>query len=550
MWADGAEEASRLSSSNCKRSSPPVAAAEAAPAAAAGAEGVLPAELAERYVLERELGRGVYGAVYMCQVREPEEALSMRSASSPDDALGLATASASAPAAAAAAAVRVAVKQVSLPCWRLKGVFGVDQQVLRELCALRSLSHANIVALKAFHFSMEPWQQHQQQQQQQQQQQKKRRKRLRPTFYLITELCDADLAEALAQQQRRHHKFIKRRQQQQQQRQPMLQELQQDRWKWDGEDAPLPGFSEEEAKLIVYQLLQALAHCHSRGLLHRDVKPQNIFLTKEVDALSGQTRWVVRLGDFGLSCPFLEREEVKTGGVITLLYRAPELLLGCSKYGPEVDVWAAAAVAAELVLGRPLFRCSSELLLLSRMQQLLGPEAAKSIEAMAGQQQAGAPQLKNFVSFDAAFVDACGRRLLSEEGVSFIKSLLAVQPDERPSCLWALSHPWLRSAVRAFANLQVYIHPTPAPSLPLHYLPMDPLNQRHLFAPNLQQQQQQRGQQQEQEERSFGLVAPWEEGPIPQQIFDASEKALAAAKEAARQWHLGPRFVAEALALP
>ncbi|KAL8425980.1 hypothetical protein ACSSS7_008266 [Eimeria intestinalis] len=270
---------------------------------------------------------------------------------------------------------------------------------------------------------------------------------------------------------------------------------------------------------------------------------------------------VVRLGDFGLCCPFLEREEEKTGGVVTLLYRAPELLLGYTKYGPEVDVWAAAAVAAELVLGRPLFRCSSELLLLSRMQQLLGPEAARSLREMAGQQQAEAAQLngpENFVSFDDAFVDAYGRRLLSREGVSFVRSLLAVEPASRPSCLWALSHPWLRSAVAAFPNLQVYIHPTPAPSLPSHYLPIDPLNQRHLFAPTLQQQQQQqqqqeqhhRQQQQQQQQTSLGVVAPWEEASIPLQIFDASEEALAAAKEAARQWHLGPRFVAEALSLP
>ncbi|KAL8438847.1 hypothetical protein Efla_000765 [Eimeria flavescens] len=552
--AAGGRESLPSSSSSCGNQShdEPTAAAAAAEAEAAAAEAaaaeacVLPPELAERYVVERELGRGVYGSVFVCRMREeaPLAAAAWDSSSlSPSPTSNPAATAAAAAAAADAAAVRVAVKKVALPSWRLKGVFGLDQQALRELCALRCLSHANVLALKAFHFAMEPWQQGQQQQQRQEGEKKRRRKRLRPTFYLVTELCDYDLGEALSKQQRRHSRFIKKWQQQQQQQQTLQQTRQQE----ETAHAPLPGFSEQDAKLIVYQLLQALAHCHSRGLLHRDVKPQNIFLSRETEGLSGETRWVVRLGDFGLCCPFLGEAADKTAGVVTLLYRPPELLLGSNKYGPEVDVWAAAAVAAELVLGRPLFRCSSELLLLSRMQQLLGPEAGETLKALARRQQAETPQLERSVPFASVFRDFFGRRLLSEEGISFLKSLLELDPARRPSCLSALTHPWLRSAVAAFPNLQVYVHPTPAPTLPTHYHPLDPINQRHLFSPTLQQQQQ---QQQQEGGGALSLVAPWEEAPTPQQLFGLPYEATASARFAASQWRLSPRFVAEALSLP
>ncbi|KAF5219219.1 hypothetical protein ECC02_007824 [Trypanosoma cruzi] len=101
---------------------------------------------------------------------------------------------------------------------------------------------------------------------------------------------------------------------------------------------PLPAL---EAKSLFKMLLLALAYIHSEGVLHRDVKPSNCFLTAEGE---------LRLGDFGLSRVW-DTEASMTHEVVSRWYRAPELLLGQRHYGPEIDVWSSECVFAELLRG-------------------------------------------------------------------------------------------------------------------------------------------------------------------------------------------------------
>ena len=125
-------------------------------------------------------------------------------------------------------------------------------------------------------------------------------------------------------------------------------------------------FSESEVKCLVYQLLSGVAHLHSLWLMHRDLKLQNLLYTN-----AGQ----LKIADFGLAraCGRRDRDpSALTQKVVTLWYRAPELLLGAEAYSNAIDVWSCGCVLAELLLGRPLMPGRDEADQLSLVFALLG----------------------------------------------------------------------------------------------------------------------------------------------------------------------------------
>ena len=106
---------------------------------------------------------------------------------------------------------------------------------------------------------------------------------------------------------------------------------------------------------IFHQLLLALEAVHAHRVIHRDVKPQNILIDKE--------KQEIKLADFGLSRTCLPAPcgpRAMTQEVVTLLYRAPEVLLGCTKYSFPIDMWSAGCVLAEMFIGNPVFKGDSE----------------------------------------------------------------------------------------------------------------------------------------------------------------------------------------------
>jgi cell division cycle 2-like protein len=96
-----------------------------------------------------------------------------------------------------------------------------------------------------------------------------------------------------------------------------------------GRGSVLP-FAQSEVKFIMHQLLSAIEHIHSHWYLHRDIKTSNILLRR-----NGH----LALCDFGLARKFEEPARAMTMSVVTLWYRAPELLFGECRYGPEIDMW-------------------------------------------------------------------------------------------------------------------------------------------------------------------------------------------------------------------
>ncbi|XP_027900468.1 cyclin-dependent kinase-like 1 isoform X3 [Xiphophorus couchianus] len=123
------------------------------------------------------------------------------------------------------------------------------------------------------------------------------------------------------------------------------------------------GVPEAQLKSIVWQTLQAVNFCHKHNCIHRDVKPENILLTK-----SG----VIKLCDFGFARILTGPEDDYTDYVATRWYRAPELLVGDTQYGPPVDVWAVGCVFAELLSGNPLWPGKSDVDQLYLIRKTLG----------------------------------------------------------------------------------------------------------------------------------------------------------------------------------
>jgi serine/threonine protein kinase len=128
-------------------------------------------------------------------------------------------------------------------------------------------------------------------------------------------------------------------------------------------DCPPPGLGPDMIKRISYQLLQGVDFLHSHRIVHRDLKPQNVLITNA---------GLVKLADFGLARIY--SEQALTSVVVTLWYRAPEVLL-LSNYASSVDIWSCGCILFELYARKPLFPGNSESDQLRRIFEVIGSPA-------------------------------------------------------------------------------------------------------------------------------------------------------------------------------
>uniref|UniRef100_A0A7N0UVH0 Protein kinase domain-containing protein n=1 Tax=Kalanchoe fedtschenkoi TaxID=63787 RepID=A0A7N0UVH0_KALFE len=123
-------------------------------------------------------------------------------------------------------------------------------------------------------------------------------------------------------------------------------------------------FTESQIKCYMHQLFRGLEHCHSRGILHRDIKGSNLLV---------DNNGVLKIGDFGLANFFNPHQpHPLTSRVVTLWYRAPELLLGATEYGVAIDLWSAGCILAELLAGKPIMPGRTEVEQMHKIFKLCG----------------------------------------------------------------------------------------------------------------------------------------------------------------------------------
>eukprot|EP01016_Furgasonia_blochmanni_P028129 TRINITY_DN2957_c0_g1_i1.p1 TRINITY_DN2957_c0_g1~~TRINITY_DN2957_c0_g1_i1.p1 ORF type:complete len:371 (-),score=125.58 TRINITY_DN2957_c0_g1_i1:190-1302(-) len=193
-------------------------------------------------------------------------------------------------------------------------------------------------------------------------------------------------------------------------------------------------------KSFLYQLLKGIAHCHQLRVLHRDLKPQNLLVSKE---------GILKLADFGLARAFGIPVKNYTNEVVTLWYRAPDILLGSKNYSTSIDIWSIGCIFAEMVNMKPLFPGQSEQDQLKRIFKYMGTPTEEKW-----------PTVVELPDWNAdAFEKYAGESLsklvprLDADGLDLLDKMLRCNPTERITAKNALTHPYFKDIPESLKKL-------------------------------------------------------------------------------------------------
>ncbi|XP_074308444.1 putative serine/threonine-protein kinase At1g54610 isoform X2 [Silene latifolia] len=184
-------------------------------------------------------------------------------------------------------------------------------------------------------------------------------------------------------------------------------------------------FTEAQIKCYMKQLLSGLEHCHSRGVLHRDIKGSNLLINND---------GVLKIGDFGLATFFKpDQKQPLTSRVVTLWYRAPELLLGSTNYGVAVDMWSVGCIVAELFAGKPIMPGRTEVEQMHKIFKLCGsPSEPYWKKTKFPHAISFKPQQPYKRRFTETFKD------FPPSALALVDALLSIEPEKRGSAFSAL----------------------------------------------------------------------------------------------------------------
>jgi len=179
-------------------------------------------------------------------------------------------------------------------------------------------------------------------------------------------------------------------------------------------------YSEPEARLLLYQLISACAYMHDSSVIHRDLKPGNLFFATESSSLYGEDGrdgsdaergLCVKVGDFGLAALVKFKGDRRKTICGTPNYIAPEILFDQTNgHSFEVDIWSVGVILYALLIGKPPFQTKD-------VNQIY-----RNIKA-------------NAYSFPTPSP-------ISSSATDLISLILNQKPEERPSLGAIVLHPW------------------------------------------------------------------------------------------------------------
>lgn len=200
-------------------------------------------------------------------------------------------------------------------------------------------------------------------------------------------------------------------------------------------------FSKSDVKSWILMTLRGLHYLHSRFILHRDLKPNNLLLSSD---------GVLKLADFGLARDFGAAFVNMSPNVVTRWYRAPELFLGANSYGHGIDMWAVGCIFAELLLRNPYMPGENDMAQLDIIFRALGTPTEADWP--------GFKKLPQYVDFKQ-YPKPDPRTLFTAAGdveLELMMLMLKLDPEKRPTTIECLRHAYFTQLPR----------PTPPEELP------------------------------------------------------------------------------------
>jgi len=213
--------------------------------------------------------------------------------------------------------------------------------------------------------------------------------------------------------------------------------------------------SDAHVQYILWQAFRALRYMHAAGVVHRDVKPTNILLNRDCELALADLGLARHIGEADSDIDANSRNGQLTKYVVTRWYRAPELLVQNSTYGPAVDMWSIGCILAEVLGSRALFPGKDSLHQLKLIVERLGTPAREelalieneqAVRYVAGLRGRGSTQHASNGVAGASAGGAGFEQLFpsaSPELIDLLSQLLQFDPAKRPTAAEALLHPYL-----------------------------------------------------------------------------------------------------------